>query len=582
MATSEQLIPIPGRLHSLAPEGHVAGADEIYDDDLQKSQSEINALVREMGASGENHSAGLVPDPGTTQGNTKYLREDGTWATPAGQDYTEGNGISISSNAISVKAGSNLSFDASGNLNAEDTTYSEATTSESGLMSSSDKTKLDGIQAGAQVHIAPTANEVKTALGTTSGTTKYLREDGTWQEVSASPEVQLGGNTPSSESDIKLFVDESADDTVEVYTKAQADGQFVAVVNMNTEPTESTLTYTSTDGTTKSFKTGDEIRVPDAEADNGYTFYKLYALTTEEGVTTATWYKLGAGGAAPINPNETVNISLTQVGGSSADLIGAAITITDDDSGDTLYTGTWAGTMLTTEIDVNINYTVSVETITGYLACAPQSYQSGYQTERNISFQYRAMGAYVEATDGTLYTSSMWASSGKTANSIVVLTDVCKIRLALIETSLKIHTDDEVPLENYLTIKDETNAKIDYNGAGNTDMIIAFNIAYNTNTTSYAAPYCKAFNFTFPNGEKGCLPSLGQLWTLYKNKATVDACLAACGGTAMDVNYRWSSTFWGNVDTSHRALWILRWSDGNVFRYTIQFAFPVRPVSAYE
>ena len=116
MATSEQLIPIPGRLHSLAPEGHVAGADEIYDDDLQKSQSEVNALVREMGASGENHSAGLVPDPGTTQGNTKYLREDGTWATPAGQDYTEGNGISISSNAISVKAGSNLSFDANGNL----------------------------------------------------------------------------------------------------------------------------------------------------------------------------------------------------------------------------------------------------------------------------------------------------------------------------------------------------------------------------------------------------------------------------------------------------------------------------------
>ena len=60
MATNEQLIPIPGRLHSLAPEGHVAGADEIYDDDLQKSQSDINADVKVMGASGENHSKGLV------------------------------------------------------------------------------------------------------------------------------------------------------------------------------------------------------------------------------------------------------------------------------------------------------------------------------------------------------------------------------------------------------------------------------------------------------------------------------------------------------------------------------------------
>lgn len=45
MATSENLIPIPGRLHSVATEGHVAGADEIYDDSLAMSQEQINALV---------------------------------------------------------------------------------------------------------------------------------------------------------------------------------------------------------------------------------------------------------------------------------------------------------------------------------------------------------------------------------------------------------------------------------------------------------------------------------------------------------------------------------------------------------
>ena len=37
-----------------------------------------------FGASGSNHSTGLVPDPGATAGSTKYLREDGTWAEPAG------------------------------------------------------------------------------------------------------------------------------------------------------------------------------------------------------------------------------------------------------------------------------------------------------------------------------------------------------------------------------------------------------------------------------------------------------------------------------------------------------------------
>lgn len=37
-----------------------------------------------FGASGSNHSSGLVPDPGATAGSTKYLREDGTWAVPSG------------------------------------------------------------------------------------------------------------------------------------------------------------------------------------------------------------------------------------------------------------------------------------------------------------------------------------------------------------------------------------------------------------------------------------------------------------------------------------------------------------------
>lgn len=47
MATNENLIPIPGRLHSVASEGHVSGADEIYDDTLQKTQATINQEVSE-------------------------------------------------------------------------------------------------------------------------------------------------------------------------------------------------------------------------------------------------------------------------------------------------------------------------------------------------------------------------------------------------------------------------------------------------------------------------------------------------------------------------------------------------------
>lgn len=37
-----------------------------------------------MGASGSVHAVGAVPDPGATAGTTRYLREDGTWVSPAG------------------------------------------------------------------------------------------------------------------------------------------------------------------------------------------------------------------------------------------------------------------------------------------------------------------------------------------------------------------------------------------------------------------------------------------------------------------------------------------------------------------
>ena len=48
-----------------------------------------------------------------------------------------------------VKVGTNLSIDGNGVLSATDTTYSNATTSAAGLMSSTDKAKLDGIAQGA-------------------------------------------------------------------------------------------------------------------------------------------------------------------------------------------------------------------------------------------------------------------------------------------------------------------------------------------------------------------------------------------------------------------------------------------------
>lgn len=59
-----------------------------------------------FGASGTNHSSGLVPDPGVTEGTNKYLREDGTWQVPSGSNVTlvaDEEDLSISNGIIKFK-----------------------------------------------------------------------------------------------------------------------------------------------------------------------------------------------------------------------------------------------------------------------------------------------------------------------------------------------------------------------------------------------------------------------------------------------------------------------------------------------
>lgn len=64
-----------------------------------------------MGASGTNHSSGLVPDPGSTEGTSRFLREDGSWEEPPSYELPIagpavlggikiGDGIDINSNGV--------------------------------------------------------------------------------------------------------------------------------------------------------------------------------------------------------------------------------------------------------------------------------------------------------------------------------------------------------------------------------------------------------------------------------------------------------------------------------------------------
>ena len=117
--------------HNAAPEGlykvtvdalgHVTATTAVAKADITGLgiPAQDTTYTAFTGASAEGAGeSGLVPAP--AQGDqAKFLKADGTWATPA------------------------------------NTTYEEATTATAGLMSAADKTKLDGIEAGANNYTHP-------------------------------------------------------------------------------------------------------------------------------------------------------------------------------------------------------------------------------------------------------------------------------------------------------------------------------------------------------------------------------------------------------------------------------------------
>ena len=177
-------------------------------------------------------------------------------------------------------------------------------------------------------------------------------------------------------------------------------------------------------------------------------------------------------------------------------------------------------------------------------------------------------GIYIESVDHEFYLPDDW-DSANTANSIAVVTDAHKFRIALTYISSYMRMGSAYdPWETKLSgttnsgTTDGGVASTDYNGVTNTQLIVE----KCQSSTAYAAGACNAY--TFPDGvTKGYLPALGELYLIYPNKAAIDAALAKCGGTLFGISengYHWSSTFYG-LNGNFRYCWVIRWSDGGVY-----------------
>ena len=284
--------------------------------------------------------------------------------------------------------------------------------------------------------------------------------------------------------------------------------------------------------------------------------------------------KLGSDVPIPTTLYEIVKVSGLTSDGSAA--VGADVTIGGD-----FYKFDSTG-VVSAQIPYGQVYKVQAYENTTWAGSYGATFTANTQS-RSITITYgMPSGVYIEATDGILYASSNW-TSGKTANSIVVVGNGVSFRIALTQLSsaIKMSNTSTTPLNDYMTaISSSTEAMADYDGAGNTAKILKVQP-----NTGYAAGYCNAF--TFPDGKtKGCLPSFGQLYLAYQNKSAVNAALRACGGTAMNTStgftdYYSTSTLRMVTSEKNCNCWTLRWVDGNIYHRFLADACSVRPFAAY-
>ena len=157
------------------------------------------------------------------------------------------------------------------------------------------------------------------------------------------------------------------DATLTSKLKGLADAQIALTLDAVPANWETYTTYTIGTGAsaeTRDFKEGDEVRVPDAEATNGFSYYKLIKFTGSGNNKTATWVKLGDG---IDDYRSTIRVTLqaivNDIQTAGTDLNGLTVSVQNVTDNSAAIVKTWAGSELVfNKLTPLKNYTITVQT----------------------------------------------------------------------------------------------------------------------------------------------------------------------------------------------------------------------------
>lgn len=206
-----------------------------------------------------------------------------------------------------------------------------------------------------------------------------------------------------------------------------------------------------------------------------------------------------------------------------------------------MFSAIYAGIPITTEIELGTNYTITVDSITGYYGTLSRSYIARYQNVNNVIFQYAQSGIYVLSTDGYFVTADNWNTDREDAVGVAVMASNHAFVVSLEKYYGCVSSDKwSSPCSGAIAITDLNTAKQRFSGASDTTLMI------NTYGAGSDTAQGIANAYQFKNGKKGYLPSMGELNIMFNNVSAVDACLSKIkNGQTISNDDLWSSTYYG-------------------------------------
>lgn len=161
-------------------------------------------------------------------------------------------------------------------------------------------------------------------------------------------------------------------------------------------------------------------------------------------------------------------------------------------------------------------------------------------------------GVYIQHIDGTLFTTEQWTAGGfanEEANGVAVKNSKIQAVVALTNASTSIQwaSDTTNLISGVFTADDESTASKDIAGVANTTILAEID-------ESGAAFACA--NYTFPNGAKGYLPSLGELYALYGLDSVHNA-ISLVGGASLKGSIGNEKFFWTSTQASAEQAWVI-------------------------